>query len=122
MDAIAHMAFGDVLLLEAQELDPVTGTGLWPVEIADATSIRLATALGIVVVEAGANGSNNLDNYSNAAGHKIILVPSQAVLNELRGDQTFSNNLENGKVLTFNDQIPLAGCAERLRNAPVHAA
>ena len=41
MDAIAHMAFGDVLLLEAQELDPVTGTGLWPVEIADATSIRL---------------------------------------------------------------------------------
>ena len=27
-----------------------------------------------------------------------------------------------GKVLAFNDQIPLAGCAERLRNAPVHAA
>ena len=26
-----------------------------------------------------------------------------------------------GKVLAFNDQIPLAGCAERLRNA-VHAA
>jgi hypothetical protein len=27
-----------------------------------------------------------------------------------------------GKVLAFNDQIPLAGCAGRLRNAPVHAA
>jgi hypothetical protein len=27
-----------------------------------------------------------------------------------------------GEVLAFNEQIPLAGCAERLRNAPVHAA
>jgi len=27
-----------------------------------------------------------------------------------------------GKVLAFNDQIPLAGCAERLRNARIHAA
>ena len=54
LDAVAHMAFGDVLLLEAQDVDPVSGQGLWPVEIADATyeAIRLATALGIVVVEA----------------------------------------------------------------------
>jgi hypothetical protein len=74
LDAIAHMAFGDVLLLEAQEYDPVSGNGLWPVEIADATyeAIRLATALGIVVVEAACNGSNDLDLYTNALGKRIF--------------------------------------------------
>jgi serine protease len=74
LDAVAHMAFGDVLLLEAQDVDPVSGQGLWPVEIADATyeAIRLATALGIVVVEAGSNGSNDLDVYTNASGKQIF--------------------------------------------------
>src|SRR5262245_55433555 len=73
-DAANNMAFGDVLLLEAQEYDPVSGQGLWPVEIVDATFdvIRLATALGIVVVEAGCNGSNDLDAYTNSAGKKIF--------------------------------------------------
>jgi serine protease len=74
LDAVAHMAFGDVLLLEAQDHDPVSGQGLWPVEIADATyeAIRLATALGIVVIEAGSNGSNDLDAYTNASGKQIF--------------------------------------------------
>jgi serine protease len=74
LDAVAHMAFGDVLLLEAQEYDPVSGQYLWPVEIVDATydAIRLATALGIVVVEAGCNGSYDLDAYANASGKKIF--------------------------------------------------
>jgi hypothetical protein len=74
LDAAAHMAFGDVLLLEAQEYDPVGGLYFWPVEIADATydAIRLATALGIVVVEAGCNGGYDLDAYTNLAGLKIF--------------------------------------------------
>jgi hypothetical protein len=79
-DAIAHaaanMSFGDVLLLEAQENDPdrVGDETLWPVEIADATydAISLATAAGIVVVEAGANGGQDLDTYNNASGQKIF--------------------------------------------------
>ena len=74
IDAVANMAFGDVLLLEAQETDPVGGAYFWPVEIADATydAIRLATALGIVVVEAGCNGSYDLDSYTNLSGKKIF--------------------------------------------------
>lgn len=72
--AIADMAFGDVLLLEAQENDPVSGTYYWPVEIVDGTyeAIRLATALGIVVIEAGCNGAYNLDNYTNINGLNIF--------------------------------------------------
>jgi serine protease len=74
LDAVAHMAFGDVLLLEAQEYDPVGGAYFWPVEIVDGNydAIRLATALGIVVVEAGCNGSYDLDPYTNLTGKKIF--------------------------------------------------
>lgn len=74
LNAVSVMAFGDVLLLEAQETDPVGGAYYWPVEIADATydAIRLATALGVVVIEAGCNGGYDLDAYSNLAGKKIF--------------------------------------------------
>jgi serine protease len=74
LNAASVMSFGDVLLLEAQETDPVGGMYLWPVEIADATydAIRLATALGIVVVEAGCNGGYDLDAYTNLSGKKIF--------------------------------------------------
>jgi hypothetical protein len=63
--AIDHLEFGDVLLLEAQ-LDPNGGTDWYPIEVLDAEFdiIRLATALGLVVVEAAANGSNDLDTYT----------------------------------------------------------
>lgn len=74
LNAVSVMAFGDVLLLEAQEYDPVGGAYFWPVEIADATydAIRLATALGLVVVEAGCNGAYNLDPYVNLSGKRIF--------------------------------------------------
>ena len=74
LSAVSVMAFGDVLLLEAQETDPVGGLYYRPVEIADATydAIRLATALGIVVVEAGCNGGYDLDAYTNLSGKKIF--------------------------------------------------
>jgi hypothetical protein len=64
------MRFGEVLLLEAQ-------TSLWgyvrvPVEIEPAAFdvIRLATALGIVVVQAGGNGGVDLDTVVNPAGQQ----------------------------------------------------
>lgn len=68
------MAYGDVLLLEAQEFDPVSGAYYWPVEVSDANyeAIRMATALGITVVEAGCNGAYDLDAYVNAAGKAIF--------------------------------------------------
>jgi serine protease len=74
LDALANMVYGDMLLLEAQEFDPVGGQYFWPVEIADANydAIRLASALGIVVVEAGCNGGYNLNTYVNAGGKRIF--------------------------------------------------
>lgn len=78
VDAAAKMSLGDVkgdvLLLEAQEYDQASGTYYWPVEIAEANyhAIRLATALGIVVVEAAGNGSYDLDAYTDNADKKIL--------------------------------------------------
>jgi hypothetical protein len=73
LSAVASMDFGDVLLLEAQTSAPAA-TGYVPVEVAQAEfdAIRLATALGVVVVEAGANGSVDLDAYSDPVLGQIL--------------------------------------------------
>ena len=72
LDAIAVMEFGDVLLLEAQT--NLFGYNLVPVEIEPAVFdvIRLATSLGIVVVEAGGNGGVDLDTVVNPGGQYIF--------------------------------------------------
>ncbi len=78
--AIGALSFGDVLLLEAQ----VTVDGaslLGPVEAFDQEfdAIRLATALGIIVVEAGGNGTNNgstpplaMDSFVDPMGRNLF--------------------------------------------------
>ena len=65
--AIPTMDPGDVLLLEVQRFFLPTET-----DDADFDAIRLASALGIIVVEAAGNGSNDLDAYMNAAGDRIL--------------------------------------------------
>lgn len=69
--AITHMSAGDVLLLEVQRDDLPTET-----DSVDFDAIRLAVGNGIVVVEAGGNGNNNLDNWldtwTNAGGFDIL--------------------------------------------------
>lgn len=74
LDACNRMVLGDILLLEAQEYDPVGGAYYWPVSIADANyeAIRTCTGLGITVVEAGCNGGYDLDAYRNAANKRIF--------------------------------------------------
>ncbi|KAK4118102.1 subtilisin-like protein [Parathielavia appendiculata] len=74
LDAVAHMSAGDILLLEAQEYDPTGVIGYVPVEVFDATfeAIQVATSLGIIVVEAGANGSRDLDAYTTLLGKQIF--------------------------------------------------
>jgi len=84
MAAIEHFSapgedpLGRVLLLEVQ-LNPLTGGGgvTWskmPMETvaADFDVIRLATALGIAVVEAAGNGKNDLDLYQDVAGTFVL--------------------------------------------------
>lgn len=86
LDAIAVMEFGDVLLLEAQT--SLFGYNLVPVEIEPAVFdvIRLATSLGIVVVEAGGNGGIDLDTLVNPDGQQIF-------------DRTSPDFLDSGAIL-----------------------
>jgi serine protease len=75
MAAIANLDFGDVLLLEVQDTVSFAGVDtLMPSETLDANfdTIRLATALGIIVVAAAGNGNADLDLFANAAGDRIL--------------------------------------------------
>jgi serine protease len=73
MSAIATLGFGDVLLLEAQTTYPGVA-GYLPVEVETAVfdAIRLGTALGIVIVEAAGNGSNDLDTFVTGTGAQVL--------------------------------------------------
>ncbi len=61
--AVAAMSFGEILLIELQ-------TNFLPVETLDdrLDIIRLATARGIIVVEAAGNGYSDLDGWSTPGG------------------------------------------------------
>jgi hypothetical protein len=80
--AITYLGFGDILLLETQSFYSVGNNKIWPAEIHDATFqvIRLATALGIIIIEAAGNGDSNnisgndLDYFSS--NKKRILNPA----------------------------------------------
>lgn len=72
--AIDRLPYGGVLLVEVQ-IDPVDplGTAWRPIETLDGNfqMIRLATALGITVVEAAGNGGSDLDGFVSA-GKQIL--------------------------------------------------
>lgn len=74
LKATDHLEFGDILLLEVQESDTTPFDKYWPAEIKPAIfhAIELATALGIIVIEAAGDGSkeenaqgNDLDNFKD---------------------------------------------------------
>lgn len=75
ISATGAMSPGDVMLLEAQTTVWHT-SGYLPVEVEDAVyaAIRAAVDSGIVVVEAGGNGSVDLDAYATAEGEHILQV------------------------------------------------
>ena len=77
---------GDVLLIEAQR-------GYLPTEVdpADFDAIRLASALGIIVVEAAGNGGRNLDRYSDNRG---------AIFNRRKGSYRESGAIMVGAALS----------------------
>ncbi|HEX8113038.1 MAG TPA: S8 family peptidase [Kofleriaceae bacterium] len=81
LNAVTTMAYGDVMLLEAQTT--IAGSYLpVEVELAPFDAIRLATALGITVIEAGGNGSQNLDNFTDGGGNHVLR----------RGDPAFKDS------------------------------
>lgn len=73
LSAASSMAAGDVLLLEAQTSHP-NASGYVPVEVEQAVfdAIHYATSQGIIVVEAGANGSVDLDAFQDTDGKHIL--------------------------------------------------
>jgi Subtilase family len=73
LSAVATMNTGDVLLLEAQTSYP-TVAGYVPVEVEPAVfdAIQFATSQGITVVEAGANGSVDLDVFQDLNGKQVL--------------------------------------------------
>ena len=76
--AISHLAFGDILLLETQLFDLWKTRKIWPVETLDVhfQLIRLATALGITVIEPAGNGidsaGNDLDKFIHDTGNHTL--------------------------------------------------
>lgn len=90
MTAIDHLAFGDVLLIERQIYAQGTNTILHPVEMDPAifAEIRLATALGIAVIEPAGNmaptgaATVNLDTQVNYLGRRILERSNASGLNQ----------------------------------------
>ena len=78
VDAASRLNFGDVFLIEAQVYKTyVNGQGQLPYmpiewESANFDSIRLTTALGIVVIEAAGNGGVDLDTVEKPVGVKFL--------------------------------------------------
>ena len=84
MAALSHANYGDIILLQAQVRGLSAGKRLWPVEVhpANFDVIRLATALGVTVIEPAANGSiyfnlcSDLDQF--LSGGKRVLNRSDS--------------------------------------------
>lgn len=80
ISAADAMSPGDVLLLEAQTTAAGSSTTYLPVEVEPAVfdAIRDAVDSGIVVVEAGGNGGNDLDEWTDADGRHLLRVGDRA--------------------------------------------
>ncbi len=120
MAAIGTLSFGDVLLLEVQV--PIGKRTEMPIEVFDAdfNTIRLATALGIVVVETAGNGRNNLDTFTDRAGNRIFdrrfrdsgaIMVGAAVLSPRTNEWERSNRPDGSN---FGSRIDCWGWGERV--------
>nr|WP_088327651.1 S8 family peptidase [Bacillus cereus] len=74
LSAINHLNVGDVLLLEAQSSYEGYRDKYLPVEVQPDVfdAIRTGTDKGIIIIEAGANGWNDLDEFKNKDGKKVL--------------------------------------------------
>jgi hypothetical protein len=138
MAAIDHLSFGDVLLLEAQSFDILYTERVWPVEILDATfqAIRLATALGIIVVEAAGNGmnalgndldlfvdnnSNNILNRSSACfkdSHAIVVAGASSTVPHIKSK--YSNFGSRIDCYAWGENVVTAGLSSRSSGSSIN--
>lgn len=73
LNAAAASNAGDVILIEAQDTFP-GAKGFVPVEVDEWVfdAIQAAVAKGVIVVEAGANGSVDLDQFTDGLDKKVL--------------------------------------------------
>ncbi|HFK1440354.1 TPA: putative mucin/carbohydrate-binding domain-containing protein [Bacillus cereus] len=74
LSAVHNLQAGDILLLEAQASYDGYGDKYLPVEVHPDIfdAIHVGADKGIIIIEAGANGSNDLDNFKDRNGKKIL--------------------------------------------------
>lgn len=74
LSAVNYLNAGDVLLLEAQSSYEGYRDKYLPVEVQPDVfdAIRTGTDKGIVIIEAGANGWNDLDEFKNKDGKQVL--------------------------------------------------
>ncbi|PYE92665.1 S8 family serine peptidase [Bacillus sp. 196mf] len=74
LSAVNELEAGDVLLLEAQASFDGYGDQYLPVEVQPDIfdAIRAGTDKGIVIIEAGANGWNDLDQFKDRKGKQVL--------------------------------------------------
>lgn len=75
LSAVNNMQAGDILLLEAQATyDGYEDKNYFPVEVKPDIfdAIRMGTNKGIIIIEAGANGGNDLDQFRDRNGKQVL--------------------------------------------------
>ncbi|MED0826775.1 S8 family peptidase [Bacillus pacificus] len=75
LSAVNNMQAGDILLLEAQATyDGYGDKNYFPVEVKPDIfdAIRIGTNKGIIIIEAGANGGNDLDQFRDRNGKQVL--------------------------------------------------
>ncbi|HHP1041175.1 TPA: S8 family peptidase [Bacillus thuringiensis] len=75
LSAVNNMQAGDILLLEAQATyDGYGDKNYFPVEVKPDIfdAIRMGTSKGIIIIEAGANGGNDLDQFRDRNGKQVL--------------------------------------------------
>ncbi|MBF7156681.1 S8 family peptidase [Bacillus albus] len=75
LSAVNNMQAGDILLLEAQATyDGYGDKNYLPVEVKPDIfdAIRLGANKGIIIIEAGANGGNDLDQFRDRSGKQVL--------------------------------------------------
>jgi subtilase family protein len=103
--ALPGLRFGDVLLIE---VEVSSGNGGRPIEVEDAVfeAIRLATALGVVVVEPAGNGGADLDQFT---------LRNRKVLNRQSSDYRDSGAIVVGGAQKANPHAPIGfNCGSRV--------
>jgi len=125
MAAINELNYGDILLLEMQCFESPSSCKLWPIEIQEAVfhAIRLATALGIIVIETAGNGDlqsmtgNDLDTL--AINGKNILNRDSADFRDSRAIlvTACSNGLprERTRFANYGSRVDCFACGENVQ-------